>query len=130
MTAVSDLLIRAGHAVDRVQSDYGEDLLVQTAHAGQMDATRIWFQVKGTDKITRHRTASGGLRARFPIHHVLRWVRSADAVLIALWDVSANEGWFADPYQIDELSYEQRKSVTLRFHPDDRLDADTVAPLV
>jgi hypothetical protein len=46
--AVQRIIADAGFAVETISNDYGEDLLVQTHHAGEIDASRLWFQVKGT----------------------------------------------------------------------------------
>jgi hypothetical protein len=95
--AVSRLITDAGFAVEVVQNDYGEDLLVQTAHAGQMDATRLWFQIKGTENIQRHTRKDGAIRLSFPFDQVLRWLRSADPVAVVLWDVANDQGYLAWP---------------------------------
>lgn len=84
-------------------NDYGEDLLVQTSHAGRMDASRLWFQVKGTRDIGRYQLKRGGLRLSVSKDHAIRWVRSTDLVVVVLWDVTAKVGWYALPAgQIDQ----------------------------
>lgn len=95
--AVSRLITDAGFAVEVVQNDYGEDLLVQTAHAGQMDATRLWFQIKGTESIQRYTRKNKEIRLSFPFDQVLRWLRSADPVAVVLWDVANDQGYLAWP---------------------------------
>ena len=115
--AVAEVIGRSGHAVERVLNDYGEDLLVQTAHAGRMDACRLWVQVKGTTTLDRFRVADGGYRLTVPFRQALRWLRTLDSVVVVLWDVSAGRGWFADPKeQVDELGSLGQKTVTLRFN--------------
>ena len=59
LNEVAAVISRAGHAVERVANDYGEDLLVQTSHAGRMDASRLWLQVKGTESLDRYRRKRG-----------------------------------------------------------------------
>jgi Domain of unknown function (DUF4365) len=95
--AVGRLITDAGFAVEVVQNDYGEDLLVQTAHAGQMDATRLWFQIKGTEDIQRYTRKDKAIRLSFPFDQVLRWLRSADPVAVVLWDVANDQGYLAWP---------------------------------
>lgn len=97
MAAVAATIADAGHAPERVVNDYGEDLLVQTSHAGRMDASRLWFQVKGTVEIERFTLKRGGFSIPVDLDHELRWSRSADLVVIVLWDVEENVGWFALP---------------------------------
>lgn len=129
-TAVVDLFERRGHAVERILNDYGEDLLVQTAHVNRMDACRLWIQVKGTEDIARHRVR-GGFRIDVPFGQAMRWLRTLDTVIVVLWDVQAEEGWFAYPEQhIDEQRTVGQKTVTLRFSDDDRLDEGAVDALV
>ena len=130
LSAVTSIFTKAGHAVERVANDYGEDLLVQTAHAGRMDASRLWVQVKGTTTIGRRRTTGGWLRFDFARDVVLRWIRSADSVLVVLWDVEAEEGWFSYPDQVDPFGTEVRKTVTLRFQDEDRFSDESVSRLV
>src|SRR5215212_5674101 len=81
------VIARAGHAVERVANDYGEDLLVQTSHAGRMDASRLWLQVKGTGSLDRYRRKRGGFSLPVDLDHALRWSRSADLVAVVLWDL-------------------------------------------
>lgn len=116
-TAVAALLAEAGHAVERVLNDYGEDLLVQTSHAGQMDASRLWFQVKGTQDIAGHRRKGGGLQISVSKDHAIRWVRSTDLVVIVLWDVVGGTGWFALPrQQIDHWNQVSTARITTTIH--------------
>jgi hypothetical protein len=57
-------------------------------------------------------------------------VRSADRVIVVLWDITQNNGWYASVDQIDELDAIGQRYVTLRFDENDRLDADAVDLLV
>src|SRR5438477_6886276 len=130
MTAVGALFEQAGHAVERVQNDYGEDLLVQTAHAGQMDALRIWIQVKGTDDLQRHQLASGMYRFQFPADHVRRWMRTNDTILVVLWDVERALGVYTHAVYDDVLALLTQRSVTLRFDANRSLTRDSVEDIV
>lgn len=47
---VCDVWTDIGTAVEEIQRDYGEDLLVQTCLNGKMDSSRIWVQVKGVQR--------------------------------------------------------------------------------
>jgi len=130
--AVQEIIVRAEFAVETVQNDYGEDLLVQTSHADEIDASRLWFQVKGTEHIARHRRHSGELAYSVPYAHAIKWARSSDPVVVVLWDVPGETGYFARPVeQVDEWNYLQthRKTTTLLFSPSDRLDVDAVRKL-
>ena len=123
MAAVAAVIADAGHAAERVVNDYGEDLLVQTSYAGRMDASRLWFQVKGTASVDRYRLKRGGFSISVDLDHELRWSRSADLVVIVLWDVAENVGWYALPEagQIDP-----RETLTLGQRTRSiRLEAET-----
>jgi hypothetical protein len=132
VSAVMDLVARAGYAAEVVSKDYGEDLLVQTSHAGRMDASRLWLQVKGTESIDRHRLRSGNLRLPVSFDHAIRWSRSGDLVAIVLWDVRSGTGWFAYPMaQVDPLEgfLSEQRSVTLQFDHRDVLSVEAVDAL-
>jgi Domain of unknown function (DUF4365) len=130
--AVQDIIARAEFAVEAVQNDYGDDLLVQTSHAGEIDASRLWFQVKGTEHIARYRRQSGELAYSVPYAHAIKWARSSDPVVVVLWDVPGEIGYFARPVeQVDEWNYLQTHSetTTLLFRPSDHLDVNAVRKL-
>ena len=129
MSAVAAVITRAGHTAERVVSDYGEDLLVQTSHSGRMDASRLWFQVKGTEHVNRYRLKRGGFSVSVDLDHALRWSRSADLVVVTLWDVQAEVGWYAlpgrqmDPREGLNLGQRQR---ALTFQEDATLTPEAV----
>jgi hypothetical protein len=122
---------RLGHAVDEVKEDYGEDLLVQTCLDDLMDPSRIWVQVKGTEKDCvkkGQRLPSVQIKAE----QVLRWSRSADLVVVVLWDVGNNCGWFAMPqgaFDYFELRENPGRKLTMRFSRDDPFDSLAVEKL-
>jgi hypothetical protein len=124
------MLADAGHAVNHVMKDYGEDLLIETSHSGRIDATRLWIQVKGTAVIDRYRSKDGSLRYSFPVEHVLRWIRTADAVVVVLWDTQAWQGWYADPSQLEGRFLYPQNTVTLRFEQADMLTPESLHKLV
>jgi hypothetical protein len=133
MAAVAAVVTEAGHAAERVVNDYGEDLLIQTSHAGRMDASRLWFQVKGTDAVDRYRLKRGGFSVSVDLDHALRWSRSADLVVVVLWDVGGGCGWYAIPgNQMDPrqgLTLGKRSKV-LQFSEEQVLDAAAIDRLV
>lgn len=110
--------------------DYGEDLLVQPSHAGQMDATRLWVQVKGTEAIDNHARQDGGFSYSVSVDHAIRWARSADPVIVVLWDVEAERGYYTWPmFQVDAWELPGTKTTTLRFRQEDVLTADAVVQI-
>jgi hypothetical protein len=91
---VTRALVAAGWACDRVISDYGEDLVVQTTLNGVVDTFRTLVQVKTSRSIH----ASKGVAVwRVTREHALRWVRNAEPVLLVLWDLEHSEGRYAIP---------------------------------
>ncbi len=133
VTAVSALISRAGHAVEPVINDYGEDLLVQTSHAGNMDASRLWIQVKGTDDCERFRLKGGDFSLSVPFGHALRWSRSTDSVAIVLWDVLRACGWYTWPsLRVDQVRDGEAvpRTTTLRFDANGMFDLAAIDRLV
>jgi hypothetical protein len=132
LKAVSKVIRRAGYEPEEVANDYGEDLLVQTSRKDRLDASRLWFQVKGTGKIKHHRK-NGKLRFQVTFDHAMRWIRSPDLVVIVLWDTVERVGWYAIPSeQVDvfEATNSGTKNVTLRFAEDDGFTEEAVDHLV
>ncbi len=132
LKAVSKVIRRAGYEPEEVANDYGEDLLVQTSRKDRLDASRLWFQVKGTGKIKHHRK-NGRLRFQDTFDHAMRWIRSPDLVVIVLWDTVERVGWYAIPSeQVDvfEVTNSGTKNVTLRFAEDDGFTEEAVDHLV
>jgi hypothetical protein len=130
--AVAAVIADAGFAVERVTNDYGEDLMVQTSHAGQIDASRLWFQVKGTESLHRHRRKDGSLRYAVPAGHALKWIRSADPVVLVLWDVANGIGywsWPANQTSDWQLSGSGATTVNLSFDAHAILDVRAVGTL-
>jgi hypothetical protein len=94
LTAIQAVIATAGFAVERVTNDYGEDLLVQTSYEGQMDASRLWVQAKGTRSIGSYARSDGRYALSMDRSHLTRWARSADPVVIVLWDCLQGAGCF------------------------------------
>lgn len=115
VAAVQRVVADAGFAVETVHNDYGEDLLVQTSHAGEMDASRLWLQVKGTERLANYRRGADMYSYAVPIGHAIKWVRSGDLVVLILWDVENGRGYFADIVrQFDEWDALETASKTVK----------------
>jgi hypothetical protein len=131
--AVQAVIADAGFAVEIIHNDYGEDLLVQTSHADEVDASRLWIQVKGTTAMARHRRRFG---CAHPVgfKHAIKWARSSDPVVVVLWDVAASVGYLSHPKaQVeawhDRTTGAQLKTLSLRCRRDDVFDRDAVLRL-
>jgi hypothetical protein len=104
-TAVEKVLASGGLATEVVHKDYGEDLLVQISIDDHVQPARLWVQVKGTRDSSRISRRDGTYSVRVGTGHLLRWARSADPVLLVLWDVSRDCGWWARPKaQVDQFA--------------------------
>ncbi|MGW8698305.1 DUF4365 domain-containing protein [Streptomyces eurythermus] len=130
-SAVQSLWVNGGHTVETIREDYGEDLLVQVCHRGRVRPARIWVQVKGTE-----RDCSDTSRA-LPIQYVkattmLRWSRSADMVVVVLWDVTNHRGWYTTPHgQYDHIHLTELENgkVPLRFNRSQEFNAESIEEL-
>ena len=103
---VQRLGLENGWACDVVQSDYGEDLLIQTQLDGKMDPFRMWIQVKGTEKPESYKLASGDFSYPVSVDLALKWIRSREIILFVLWDLTQKKGYWVlprsafDPWQV------------------------------
>ncbi|MFJ9130957.1 DUF4365 domain-containing protein [Streptomyces sp. NPDC102340] len=118
-----------GHAVDEIHEDYGEDLMVQICFEGRLDPARVWVQVKGTDRDYSKALPVVSVKAR----QVLRWARTADLVVVVLWNVRENRGWFTLPQdQFDHVDLRSDSSgadTRLRFSREFAFDQAAVEKL-
>ncbi|TQE19308.1 DUF4365 domain-containing protein [Streptomyces ipomoeae] len=125
---VRSLWVNGGHAVDTIREDYGEDLLVQTCLRERVDASRIWVQAKGTTKDCSDEQSA------LPVlyinaEQVLRWSRSSDLVIVTLWDVNNNVGWYTIPDgSFDHVTFLEAgtSTVPITFERSRRFDESAV----
>jgi len=130
---VTGVWTRIGAAVEEVRRDYGEDLLVQTCLNGKMDASRIWVQVKGAKDLAfmteLNRITPIYIRADL----ALRWARTADLLVMVLWDVDNNCGWYVVPSLTDlhsDLVRKDRDKIAIEVHSENQFNeksAQTIA---
>lgn len=100
VAAVRKVWAEAGAAVDEIHEDYGEDLLVQSCLNGRMDKSRIWIQAKGTQaNIRLNKNRSPFVPGSIDVGRdlALRWLGSADLVVIVRWSVRHQIGWYCIP---------------------------------
>lgn len=114
-----------GWAWERVQQDYGEDILVQPVFDGDVEPFKIWLQVKGTDCIATYRNKDRrSYSYSFSIGHLMKWLRSTDLHILVLWDVKKRRGYFGQPSSAGsawDLTFKPGESATVRFRAKDRL---------
>jgi hypothetical protein len=132
VNAVRDLFIADGHAVEEIERDYGEDLLVQTSLRGLVDPCRLWVQVKGTEVMARHRRGDD-YAVRVSPQHVKKWISITDLMVVVLWDVVERRGFWTLPRrELGWAAESPRGSHDLRLPlpQSQRLDAAAVNRLV
>ena len=128
VSAVTNLCHEAGWTCDVVKSDYGEDLFVQTTLGSKLDHCKLWIQVKGSKKINTDNKKKI-LCIRIKADQSLRWVRSADLVIVVLWDVSKKVGYWTLPagcLHEWKLLFGKTKTVKLSFDKRDKFNQDSL----
>jgi hypothetical protein len=126
---VTTLFAQAGWACDRVMSDYGEDLIVQTTLGGNVDPFRTLVQVKATARMLREPRLKIW---RVNRSHALRWVRNADPVLLVVWHVPSGQAWWAIPRdKLEEyaLLVSDQRTVAIEFDEHSTLSVDNLKQL-
>jgi hypothetical protein len=125
---VSEVWASIGAAVEEVRQDYGEDLLVQTQLNDRMDAARLWVQVKGVRHAPSMNRPDGRTQVRVRADLALRWARSADILVLVLWDVENDLGWYSIPRLTDlhsELANKGRQMFSLHINSSDLFNSDS-----
>lgn len=91
--AVKGVFIKNKHKAERIGVDFGEDLLVHTFRYTAADPLKILVQIKGTED-------PGRMTARVTASHVMKWASTSAPVLIVLWNVKRDTGWYkiVEPY--------------------------------
>ena len=139
VAAVRKVWADEGAAVDEIGEDYGEDLLVQPCLNGRMDKSRIWTQVKGTTaNIRLDQAKSPFISSSIEVGRdlAMRWLGSADLVVVVRWSVVYQTGWYVIPkFTLREQDFwgkddEPIARIRLRFtrdHPFDTAAARKLA---
>ncbi|HKI31408.1 MAG TPA: DUF4365 domain-containing protein [Gemmataceae bacterium] len=81
-------------AAERVRLDYGIDLIVQTFNRrGEVEGSRILFQLKGTDRI---KVLAGGsaVSCRIERADLAHWLAEPLLVVLVLYDAKADVGYW------------------------------------
>lgn len=125
VAAVTEIWAAIGAACEEIRRDYGDDLLVQTCHDGQMDASRIWVQVKGTSGAISAGREDRDRHVRVPLGTAKRWARTSDTVVLVLWNVKASIGWYRviDPGVVLAHPGGNSDSFTITVHGSSIFDA-------
>lgn len=130
---VTGVFIANKCAVESIEADYGEDLLIQPSFGGQVEHFKIWVQVKGTTDIEKYRQASGDIVRYVEFAHMFKWLRSKELCVLVLWDVEKETGLFYLPSaELDEWDfYTQRKpSIRVAFNQTNVFGKATLPQLI
>jgi hypothetical protein len=98
------LLARAGWAADKVQSDYGEDIVAQLAIGSRVTPVRIYIQVKGTCRLVERPSAGVYVTPPLATATVVRWLQMTDPVVLVLWDTTQQTGIYAHVRDVIDAS--------------------------
>jgi hypothetical protein len=130
VTAVTRVWQAVDAAVEPVKNDYGEDLLVQTTLHGEVDSSRVWVQVKGRTVVPQSSPRTGLRTLMVPWGHAIKWINSADVMVVVLWDVRQEIGWYTYPREqlnAFELVRSRKSRVAIRFRSEDVFDTRAAA---
>lgn len=115
---IKALCARLGWAVEKVQNDYGDDLLVQTRENERVDPFKVWIQVKGTTDLSRKKNMDGSYSQSLSKGNVWKWIRSRDICIVVLWDINRQEGVCSvvkDDVDFFDIYKTDSESMTLRI---------------
>lgn len=83
-----------GYTAERVRLDYGIDLIVQTFNSrGEVESSRILFQLKATDRITTLASANA-VSCRIEQADLAHWLEEPFPVVLVLYDARLDAGYW------------------------------------
>jgi len=83
-----------GYTAERVRTDYGIDLVVQTFNRrGEVESSRILFQLKATDRITT-RASANAVTCRIELANLVHWLEEPFPVVLVLYDARRDVGYW------------------------------------
>jgi hypothetical protein len=83
-----------GYTAERVRLDYGIDLVVQTFNRhGEVESSRILFQLKATDRITTLAGADA-VSCRIEQADLAHWLEEPFPVVLVLYDARMDTGYW------------------------------------
>jgi hypothetical protein len=112
-----DHLAELGWLTSRVETDMGEDLLVQIFNSGETTGLSFYMQLKSsanTEKLKRKKSPTLGYRLE--VKDIEHWEKQTTLVVLVVWDVKKREGWWRSIPEIiqdlDEAAEGWRKKKT------------------
>jgi CRISPR/Cas system CSM-associated protein Csm2 small subunit len=92
ISQVSEMLHSHGWVVNKIATDYGEDLEVQVVQNARITSSRFYIQCKGTREIGK-RTKGDRIRySGLKRGTVRRWFLSNEIIVLLVWDVEKRYG--------------------------------------
>ena len=77
-----------------IHPDMGEDILVQIYDEGISTGLSLYFQLKSTEDIDKHKLKSGEISYQFEVKDIEHWEAQTVPVFLCLWDISLRQGWW------------------------------------
>jgi hypothetical protein len=125
---VEYFVIVNGFSVERVEKDYGYDLIMFTYdNHGEIENGQVYLQLKATDNIS---IVDNTITFSVSIKDLNLWIKEPMPVFIILYDVSQKVAFwlyvqaYYEKHQ-DEMNFKQ-KTITLRFAASDILNENTI----
>lgn len=90
---VERLILRQGHAAQRIEKDYGYDLQMFTFEAGAFENGYIYLQIKATDQLN---VLQDGATISFTLDRadINLWRRELMPVFLVVWDAPQEVGYW------------------------------------
>lgn len=124
------LILRQGHAAQRIEKDYGYDLQMFTFEAGAFENGYIYLQIKATDQLN---VLQDGATISFTLDRadINLWRRELMPVFLVVWDAPQEVGYwlymqaYLKRFQVFPLSRGQT-TLTVRLPRANILDETTI----
>lgn len=119
----------SGFSVERVEKDYGYDLVLFTYDGnGEIENGQVYIQVKATEKVKRLKRAPS---ISFPLEkaHLESWIHEPMPVILALYDVSGDKAYWLyiqAYFENNEPSIKGKKTQSVRIDESNIIDTQSV----
>jgi hypothetical protein len=135
---VEKCILFCGYSVERIQHDYGVDLLMFTyAESGEIESGEVRFQIKATDKLTVINDGAT-VALRVSVADVRNWMDELMPVILVAYDAAKdNAFWIYVQRELEKNNQSQlsrlmedheqgRETTTIHVPKANRLDAGAI----
>jgi hypothetical protein len=131
VASLTNLFTAIGWTCERIQQDYGEDLIVRVFDDGKATPKYFFVQSKATANIERYRRKDGHIRYRFKPDHITSWLSHRQPVIVTLYDQLTEEFYWQSVHNyFDKIrSSDKTKLTELIFTNARMLDSAGLAHL-